>query len=354
MTGQPPSSGSDRRDPLGFDEIVALLVAFTVVGAVLWWSIGRRAETWLGEQQFPALGTEGSQTVPEDTIRTDPQTGDVLVEPDTDRSPAPSTGLPVSPIPQTGRTGIPRTAVIPGVVAPVVPADEEPIEQPTSPSAVPGNLSTSGAAPAIVVPSVSPEAAVSFPDVPSDYWAYPFITELSRRGIISGFDDGRFQPDRPVTRAEYAALVSKVLPNNQQTQITFGDVPIGFWGAPAIDEAVKTGFLKGYPDATFQPNQAISRMQVLLSLANGFQLPKPADPDLPLQVFDDRAQIPEWAKPALAAATTSNVVVNYPNLNLVNPNQPATRAEVAAMLYQALTTTGQQLPLIESNYIVRP
>lgn len=354
MTGQPPSSGSDRRDPLGFDEIVALLVAFTVVGTVLWWSIGRRAD-WLSQQQFPGLGTEESQTVPDGTVRTEPQTGD-LVEPDTGRiSPAPATNLPVSPIPQTGRTEIPRTAVIPGVVVPVAPADEEALtEQPTNQSTAPGNLPTSNASPAIVVPSVSPEAAANFTDVPSDYWAYPFITELTRRGVISGFDDGRFQPDRPVTRAEYAALISEVLRDNQQTQIAFGDVPAGFWGAPAINEAVKSGFLKGYPDTTFQPNQAISRMQVLLSLANGFQLPKPADPDLPLQAFDDRAEIPEWAKPALAAATTSNVVVNYPNLNLVNPNQPATRAEVAAMLYQALTTTGQQLPLIESNYIVRP
>ncbi|QYO64267.1 S-layer homology domain-containing protein [Leptolyngbya sp. 7M] len=179
------------------------------------------------------------------------------------------------------------------------------------------------------------------------------IAELARRGMISGFEDGSFRPDQPVTRTQYATLVGEVLTDVQQESQAFPDVPVNFWGKPAIDEAVKSGFLRGYPDTSFQPNQPISRMEVLLSLVNGFQLPKPADPAAPLQVFQDRDQIPEWARPAVAAATQANVVVSHPNVNQFNPNQPATRAEVAAMLYQALTTTGQ-LPPIQSNYIVRP
>jgi hypothetical protein len=200
---------------------------------------------------------------------------------------------------------------------------------------------------------VSPQAAVSFPDVPADYWASPFITELSKRGIISGFDDGTFQPEQPLTRAQYAALIGRVLLNENQNPIDFTDIPTDFWGAPAVDEAVKAGFLKGYPDATFQPNQPISKLQVLLSLTNGFRLPQSANPDAALQEFQDREQIPEWAKPAVAAATESGVVVNYPNRDQLTPNQSTTRAEVAAMLYQALTATGQLQP-IQSNYIVRP
>lgn len=355
MTGQPPSPGSDRRDPLGFDEIVALLVAFTVVGAVLWWSLGRRAEDWLS-QQWSTPGITGTQPDSDrfEIDSTEPQVETTPVDPDSARiSPNPEATSPAPTPLQTGRTGIPRAVIIPGTVAPAVVPTTRPVSpaQPDTSAAVPEEGPAT--APTIVVPGVSPDAPVSFADVPADYWAYPFISELSRRGIISGFTDNRFQPDQSVTRTEYAALVSEVLPDATQGQIAFGDVPAGFWGTQAIDEAVKSGFLKGFPNETFQPNQPISRLQVMLSLVNGFQLPKPADPNLPLQAFDDREQIPAWARPAVAAATDANVVVNYPNVSLLNSEQPATRAEVAAMLYQALTTTGQ-LPPIQSNYIVRP
>jgi hypothetical protein len=204
-----------------------------------------------------------------------------------------------------------------------------------------------------VVPSVAASATPQFSDVPETYWAYPFINELSKRNMTTGFQDGTFRPDQPVTRAEYATLISKVLPNAQRQPIPFSDVPAGFWGAPAIDEAVKAGFLKGYPNETFQPRQQITKLQVLLSLVNGFKLAEPANPNASLQPFNDRDQIPAWARSAMAAATQSGVVVNYPNVGQLGPDRQVTRGEVAAMLYQALTTTGQVQP-IQSNYIVRP
>jgi hypothetical protein len=347
MSGQPPSPGSDRRDPLSFDELVALIVAFLAIGAVLWWSLGRRAESWFGQQLRPA-GEETAESTSGFGLAESDRAAEIDPEAETEAA------VPVSPVPGAvdGATAVvppeprtvPRTAVIPGIPAVVAPAPA------ASPEATPAAPTQSSR---IVVPSASPGATVAFPDLSPQYWAYPFIAELARRGMISGFEDGTFRPDQPVTRAQYASLISEVLPEAQQNPLAFADVPVGFWGKPAIDEAVKTGFLKGYPDTTFQPDQPISRMQVLLSLANGFQLPRPADPNAPLQVFQDREQIAEWARPAVAAATQSNVVVSYPNVNQLNPNQPATRADVAAMLYQALTTTGQ-LPPIQSNYIARP
>ncbi|XQQ07179.1 MAG: S-layer homology domain-containing protein [Leptolyngbya sp. IPPAS B-1204] len=350
MAGQPPSPGSDRRDPLSFDELVALIVAFLVIGAVLWWSLGRRAETWLG-QLSPGLTRSEAEPSPLDPAQRDtvevapvgPTAGPTTpspLPPGTVGGTVDRTTVGVSPAPRG-----PRTVIIPAV--PGLPRAAESEASPAVPSPSPQ------VAPQVVVPSPSPEAAVNFPDLSPNYWAYPFIAELARRGMISGFEDGSFRPDQPVTRTQYATLVGEVLPDVRQESQAFPDVPVNFWGKPAIDEAVKSGFLRGYPDTSFQPNQPISRMEVLLSLVNGFQLPKPADPAAPLQVFQDRDQIPEWARPAVAAATQANVAVSHPNVNQFNPNQPATRAEVAAMLYQALTTTGQ-LPPIQSNYIVRP
>ncbi|NJO79199.1 MAG: S-layer homology domain-containing protein [Cyanobacteria bacterium RM1_2_2] len=341
MSDQPRSS-SDRRDPLGFDEILALLIAFSAVGAVLWWSIGRSADSWVRRGFTPRTG----EVVP--TV--DPALSEEAIIPTTPSTERSRIIAPTPPIPEATRRS---RAVDPRVIAPAVvaPAVIGGVSTPTVPPAVPTEPLASP--PPIVVPPVSPQAAVGFPDVPADYWAFPFITELSRRGVISGFDDGTFQPEQPLTRAQYAALIEQVLVNENQNPIDFTDIPANFWGAPAVDEAVKAGFLKGYPDASFQPNQPISKMQVLLSLANGFRLPRSTNPDAALQLFQDRGQIPDWAQPAVAAAAESSVVVNYPNRNQLAPNQSTTRAEVAAMLYQALTATGQLQP-IQSNYIVRP
>jgi hypothetical protein len=190
--------------------------------------------------------------------------------------------------------------------------------------------------------------------VPPDYWARPFVEALAKRGIAVGLPDGSFRPDQPVTRAEYAALVQKAF-NNQESQgsIAFTDVPPDFWAVPSIDAAVKQGFLKGYPNGAFQPNKEVSRLEVLLSLVNGLGLPRPDKPEEAVTLFKDSDKIPQWAVPAAGTAAESNIVVNYPSLDQLKPDQPATRADVAALIYQALVASGK-VESIPSQYIVKP
>lgn len=355
---QPPTPDSDRRDPLGFDELLALLLAFSAVGAILWWSIGRRAETWVNQSGL--LGTAQTQTAATPGLALPSP-----IPPSPSASPAAT--LPEAALPEAlpeaalpAAAGVaPNAVVIAGAArvtrpaAPTLPPSGlpvAPVAPPVAPVAPP--VAPVGQRPVIVIPTAVAQAT-PFSDVPTSYWAYPFIEALSQRGLITGVNDGTFKPDEPVNRAQYAALLSGLLRNSQQGEIPFSDVPANFWGSEAIDEAVKSEFLKGYPDQTFQPEQPISRLQVLLSLANGFALPKPADPEPALQSFANRQQIPDWAKPAVAAAAQANVVVSYPDVKQFEPNQPATRAEVAAMLYQALRTKGN-LPPIQSAYILQP
>ncbi|MFM7424974.1 MAG: S-layer homology domain-containing protein [Elainella sp.] len=360
MSGQPPTRDSDR-SPLGFDELVALFVAFSAIGAILWWTLGQRASTWIGQSgllgtrvepsgQVGTVGLPGitaspspaSAGAPSPTAAASTATDTTTVTTEaTTGTAAPAAPTITAPAAPTAPAAVvPRPAVPVPIPAPIVVAPPAPSPVPASP------------APTIVVPNAGANA-VTFPDVPTTYWAYPFINELGKRGMIAGVGDGSFQPDQPVNRAQYAALLSEVLSGARQGEIPFSDVQPGFWAAQPIDAAVKAGFLKGYPDKTFEPAEPITKMQVLLSLANGFQLPKPADPNAAIQPLADRDQIPEWAKPAVGAATQAGVVVNYPDVSQFRPNESATRAEVAAMLYQALKTTGQ-LPPIQSNYIVQP
>jgi hypothetical protein len=212
---------------------------------------------------------------------------------------------------------------------------------------------TAGAVAPIVI-SAPASAQVALSDVSSNYWAAQFIQELAARNVIAGFPEGSFRPDEAVTRAQFAAMIRKAFPNAQRVRsaVNFADVPTNYWGYQAIQDAYETGFLAGYPGGTFRPNENIPRAQVLVSLANGLNYTSTVSADTVLQqAYTDAGDIPGYARGSIAAATERRIVVNYPDVRLINSNQTATRAEVAAFIYQALVSTGQ-VAAIQSPYIV--
>ncbi|HEY9664287.1 MAG TPA: S-layer homology domain-containing protein [Allocoleopsis sp.] len=209
-----------------------------------------------------------------------------------------------------------------------------------------------GAAAPLVVVQAPAQAQVTFSDLAPEYWAKGFIQELANRGIISGFPDGTFRPNDPVTRAQYAAMVRQAFRQAAVREpARFMDVPSDYWAYSAIQDAYTTGFLAGYPENLFRPDENIPRAQVLVSLANGLKYSTGNGVDSTLQIYDDASAIPDWAKNSVAAATERKIVVNYPIVRQLDPNRPATRAEVAAFIYQALVSTGNATA-IASPYIV--
>ncbi|OLP16422.1 hypothetical protein BST81_20775 [Leptolyngbya sp. 'hensonii'] len=199
-------------------------------------------------------------------------------------------------------------------------------------------------------------AGIKLPDLATfadttNHWARNYIETLASRGIITGFPDGTFRPEEPVTRVQYAIIVSKAFSNIPASRPpgSFKDLAPNYWGLQAIRNASQQGFISGYPDGTFQPNQNISRVQALVSLASGLNL-KSANTSL-LNYYQDVAQIPAYAASAIAATTERQIVVNYPEVRQLNPNRPATRAEVAAFVYQALASTGR-VQAVASPYVV--
>lgn len=191
---------------------------------------------------------------------------------------------------------------------------------------------------------------VAFKDVPTGYWAKPYIEALASQNIIAGFPDGTFKPNEPVTRAQFATIVTKALnPTSKRAAINFKDVPSNFWAAAAIKSAYQSQFVSGYPDGTFKPQQQIPRVQALVALANGLGLT--AASQNVLSFYNDAAQIPNYATGPVAAATSRQLVINYPTVKQLEPNRQATRAEVAAFVYQALVNAGRVQP-ITSPYLV--
>jgi parallel beta-helix repeat protein len=193
--------------------------------------------------------------------------------------------------------------------------------------------------------------STNFPDL-DGHWATAFVEALVNKGLISGFPDGTFKPEAPITRAQYAALIAKTFQlsaTNQQR--TFTDIKPDFWAASAILNAANMGFISGFPDGTFRPGQNLTRIQAIVSIVNGLKL-SGGNPNV-LTVYRDRAQIPSYASNALAVATQKLLVVNYPQTEQLEPLRDITRAEVAALIYQALVASGKESAII-SPYIVNP
>ncbi|MBW4521482.1 MAG: DUF1565 domain-containing protein [Scytolyngbya sp. HA4215-MV1] len=182
------------------------------------------------------------------------------------------------------------------------------------------------------------------------HWAQAYIEALAQQKIITGFPDGTFRPTEPVTRAQFATIVSKAFnPPAKRPVNQFLDVSTSFWGYSAIQTAYQGRFMSGYPEGTFLPEQQIPRVQVLVALASGLELS--AQNTNVLSKFQDAIEIPAYATNSVAAATEKSIVVNYPTVGQLNPNRNATRAEVVAFVYQALVSAGKA-QAISSPYIV--
>jgi S-layer homology domain len=332
-SSQPPSG---KRNPLGLDELIAIVVAFGTIGAIFFWVTGRNpdllnARSW----QFPAVFSQPAAEPGNSTLLTPPEATPEV------RSPATKTIVPsqpdIVPVVPLG----PVLPAVPPMGTVVVP--QTPIERETPPSVI--------TKPKAAQPKAGP---VKLSDVPDNYWARPFIVALVDRKIFTDVTDNKFRPDEPMTRAELARLIQRIGDKEPRRKpVDFKDVKDNSPIAPAIDHSVKTGYLKGYPDKAFRPDKEIPRVEVIAALASGLNLKPSAKASRTLQVYTDRKKVPKWAVNKVAAATEAGLVVNYPKPTLLQPNRTATRAEVAAMIYEAMAKQGK-VPVKPSDYVIKP
>jgi len=191
-------------------------------------------------------------------------------------------------------------------------------------------------------------------DLPASHWAFPVVTELLTRGLVTGFPDGSFRPDQPMTRAEFASQLARTfqLSFKKETQ-AFADVTAMNWAHQDIQKSVRMGFLTGYPEGKFFPNETIDRIQVITALTQGLNLKSSSGSLSVLRYYRDYDQVPDWATKSLVAATEAGLIVNHPDVTLLTPNRPASRAEVTAMLYRSLVYVGH-LEDINSPHWVQP
>ncbi len=178
-------------------------------------------------------------------------------------------------------------------------------------------------------------------DVPTSYWAYDAISSLSSKGIVSGYPGGTFKPGASVTRAEFATMLVKALGlNTAGTTGQFTDVTGDSWCYGSVNAAVNAGLVSGTGNNLFAPNASITREQMAVMVAKALGTKAPTVDGTELNAFSDKSSVDSWAVTGMEEAVKAGIVSGM-TAGTLAPNDNATRAEAAAMIYKLLTILGK-------------
>lgn len=180
--------------------------------------------------------------------------------------------------------------------------------------------------------TVTVEEGVSFSDVTAGAWYYENVMGAAENGYISGMGDGTFNPTGATTRAQFASMIANAMgyEANPDAKSAFPDVADDFWGKAAINFCVENGILSGYDDGTFQPNKAITRQEAASILRNAFELTETTS-----ELFPDDSAIAGWAKESVYLVKASGLMKGDAGTGNFRPTSTITRAEAASILMNA-------------------
>ena len=191
--------------------------------------------------------------------------------------------------------------------------------------------------------SLTVVAAGAFPDVSDDYWAAPQIKLLTEQGVIVGYPDGTFQPDQNVTRAEFASMAIKAL-GQEHTKVAqpvnFTDITKDYWAYDAIQKALYFELVSADGE-TFRPEDSVSRAESLAVAVNALtteQISVQKAQSVLEKYYIDAHSIPEWFIIPAGKAEILGMMVIMPSADKakIEADRPATRAEVAAILFKMM------------------
>jgi hypothetical protein len=166
------------------------------------------------------------------------------------------------------------------------------------------------------------------------HWAEQNITLGLEKGYITGYTDGSFKPDQTITRAEFFTLVNKSFDFKETTEIDFTDVSSSEWFYPEVAKAKLAGYIKGYEDGSIRPNQSISRQEAAVILTSLLKLDVALNQSATSQ-FTDAAQIPQWSKGAINAVAAKSIMGGYPDKSY-QAAKSITRAEALVTIDRSL------------------
>lgn len=198
--------------------------------------------------------------------------------------------------------------------------------------------STEDKPPIINIPSINipsdeetdnkPVVNNSFNDIKS-HWALEEINEFVNKGYISGYSDNTFRPNEKITRAEFITIVNKVFGFTEKGTENFEDVSDIDWFYKDILVAMKVGYINGYKDNTFRPNEYITREEAA-KIINNIHQEEHSNFDK-VSGFIDKEEISTWAIESIESMLENGYMKGYKD-NTIKPKNKITRAEAVCLL----------------------
>ena len=134
----------------------------------------------------------------------------------------------------------------------------------------------------------------AFTDVPADMWCAEAVNTLASLGIVQGVGDGLYAPDRPITRAEFTVIAMRFADLDTSGENIFSDVSADDWFYTQVVGSIQYGWIQGYADGTFRPNNTITRAEV--TAITNRMLGRAADEDYVDRHADALRQFPDVSK----------------------------------------------------------
>ena len=166
---------------------------------------------------------------------------------------------------------------------------------------------------------------IVFSDV-ENHWAKNEIENFVSKGYVSGYDDATFRPDNDITRAEFVRMVNEYFGFTNGEGENFKDVDSDKWYYKDVCIGIKEGYINGYDDNTFRPDAPITREEVASIITNITNLSKNGSTK-----FNDDNEIGSWAKNSVYALADNKIMCGYKD-NTFRPKNKITRAESVATL----------------------
>ncbi|MGN4446172.1 S-layer homology domain-containing protein [Bacillus cereus group sp. MYBK79-1] len=199
----------------------------------------------------------------------------------------------------------------------------------------------------VMAPVTSFASTKEFPDVPKNHWALEAITDLTSKGVIAGYDNGKFGFGDVVTREQVAALMYRALKLEAKSDYKnpYSDISAGTTMFPKeILALTDMGIFVGDGKGTFRPKESLTRAEMSVILQRAFKLEVKAP-----HTFNDIDATHWWAKEAISALQSNGVSVGN-GLGGFDPTGVLTRESYAQLLYKAMQIK-KDVPAEQPSYI---
>ncbi|HIW34504.1 MAG TPA: S-layer homology domain-containing protein [Candidatus Paenibacillus intestinavium] len=172
-------------------------------------------------------------------------------------------------------------------------------------------------------------------------WSKESIELLASKLILNGVNATTFEPDRAITRAEFASIISKALGLlNTSNASDFTDVSTDYWYTDAVATVAQLGLMNGYPDGTYRPSQQITREEAMVIVARVMSylesnlVLSTDEIDNILAEYSDQDQLSNWSRTDIALTVREGIIMG--NIGRLNAKDNITREQIAAIIVRLL------------------